>query len=181
MLQFVLQHMLQHVVHHAVRHVVQHVVGPMAMLLAMRFIELDDTGRGVLVDVDDEAGQFTIELWDSTVIQQPWAEVVLPEGTWLRLDGLQNKPNLNGRCGAVLSFDRSSGRYEILAQEMWYGSSRRMFGSCLSRRPRTKRRRTYQTPTMFRITGASIQIELLKYREPSQRRALCIKQWPHLI
>ena len=113
MLQFVLQHMLQHVVHHAVRHVVHHVVGHMAMLLAMRFVELDDTGRGVLVDVDDEAGQFTIELWDSTVIQQPWAEVVLPEGTWLRLDGLQNKPNLNGRCGAVLSFDRSSGRYEI--------------------------------------------------------------------
>ena len=79
----------------------------------MLVVELDNTGQGVLVDVDNEAGQCTIELRDSTVIQRSWADVVLPEGTWLRLDGLQKKPKLNGHCGAVLSFDRSSGRYQI--------------------------------------------------------------------
>ena len=67
----------------------------------------------MLVNVDDKAGQCSIELLDSTVIQRPWADVVVPEGTWLRLDRLQQKPQLNGHCGAVQSFDRSSGRYEI--------------------------------------------------------------------
>ena len=65
------------------------------------------------MDVDEEAGQYTIELPDSTVIHRSRSDVVLPEGTWLRLDGLQQKPQLNGRCGAVRSFDRASGRYEI--------------------------------------------------------------------
>ena len=83
------------------------------MLLDMRSVELDNAGLGVLVDVDSEAGQYTIELQDSTVIQRLWGDVVLPEGTWLRLDGLQQKPQLNGHWGAVQSFDRSSGRYEI--------------------------------------------------------------------
>ena len=67
----------------------------------------------MLVDVDEKAGQCSIELLDSTVIQRPWADVVLPEGTWLRLKGLQQKPQLNGQCGAVQSFDRASGRYAI--------------------------------------------------------------------
>ena len=67
----------------------------------------------MLVDVDDEARQCTIKLQDSTVIQRSWADVVLPEGTWLRLDGLQKKSKLNGHCGAVLSFDRSSSRYAV--------------------------------------------------------------------
>ena len=79
----------------------------------MQFVEPDNAGQGLLVDVDDEAEQCTIELRDSTVIEQPWADVSLPDGTWLRLDGLQKKPKLNGHCGAVLSFDRSSGRYQI--------------------------------------------------------------------
>ena len=67
----------------------------------------------MLLDVDEEAGQYTIELPDSTVIQRPRADVVLPEGAWVRLVGLQQKPELNGRCGAVLSFDRADGRYDI--------------------------------------------------------------------
>ena len=90
-----------------------HVVGPMVMWLDMQLVKLDSAGQGMLVDVDEKAGQCSIELLDSTVIQRLWADVMLPEGTWLRLDGLQQKPQLNGHCGAVQSFDRSSGRYEI--------------------------------------------------------------------
>ena len=67
----------------------------------------------MLLDVDEEAGQYTIELPDLTVIQRPRADVVLPEGTWLRLSGLQQKPELNGQCGAVELFDRADGRYHI--------------------------------------------------------------------
>ena len=67
----------------------------------------------MLLGVDEEAGQYTIELPDSTVIQRPRADVLLPEGTWLWLDGLQQKPELNGQCGAVQSFDRAAGRYGI--------------------------------------------------------------------
>ena len=67
----------------------------------------------MVVDVDEEAGQYTIELPDLTVVQRPQADVLLPEGTWLRLDGLQQKPQLNGQCGAVRSFDCAEGRYEI--------------------------------------------------------------------
>ena len=80
--------------------------------LDMPLDDLSSTGRGVLVDVDEETGQCTIELPDMTVVQRPWADVVLTEGTWLRLDGLQQKPQLNGKCGAVRSFDRAEGRYE---------------------------------------------------------------------
>ena len=83
------------------------------MQLDMPLVECNTTGRGMLLDVDEEAGQYTIELPDSTVIQQSRADVVLPEGTWLRLDGLQQKPELNGQYGAVLSFDRADGRYNI--------------------------------------------------------------------
>ena len=83
------------------------------MLLDMRSVDLDNTGPGVLVDVDSEARQYTIELQDSTVIQWLWGDVMLPEGTWLRLDGLQQNLQLNGHWGAVQSFDRSSGRYKI--------------------------------------------------------------------
>ena len=71
------------------------------------------TGHGILVDMDEETGQYMIELPDSTFIQWLWADVVLPQGTWLRLDGLQQKPELNGQCGAVRSFDHAAGRYSI--------------------------------------------------------------------
>ena len=67
----------------------------------------------MLVDVDEEAEQYTIELPDSTAIQQSQADVILPEGTWLRLSGLQQKPELNGQCGAVELFDHADGRYNI--------------------------------------------------------------------
>ena len=79
----------------------------------MSLVERNTTGRGMLLDVDEEAGQYTIELPDSTVIQRPRADVVMPEGTWLQLAGLQQKPELNGQCGAVQSFNRADGRYEI--------------------------------------------------------------------
>ena len=83
------------------------------MQLDMPLVECNATGQGMLLDVDEEAGQYMIELLDSTVIQLSRADVVLPEGTWLRLDGLQQKPELNGQCGAVLSFDCANGRYNI--------------------------------------------------------------------
>ena len=83
------------------------------MLLDMPLVELHKTDRGMLVDVDEEAALYMIELPDSTVIHRPWADVVLPEGTWLRLDGLKQKPELNGQCGAVQSFDHAGGRYEL--------------------------------------------------------------------
>ena len=76
-------------------------------------VSLTKTGRGILVGVDEEAGQYMIVLPDLTVIQRPRADVVLPEGTWLRLEGLQHKPQLNGQYGAVRSFDRVDGRYQI--------------------------------------------------------------------
>ena len=67
----------------------------------------------MLLDVDEEAGQYTIELPDSTVIQRPHGDVLLPEGAWLQLVGLKQKPELNGQCGAVQLFDHADGRYNI--------------------------------------------------------------------
>ena len=69
--------------------------------------------RGMLVEADAEAGLYTIALLDSTTVQKPPTEVVLPNAAWVRLDGLVQKPELNGRCGAVQSFDHATGRYEI--------------------------------------------------------------------
>ena len=68
----------------------------------------------MLVDVDEEAGFYTtIELPDSTASQQPRVAVVLPAGTWVRLDGPLQKPQLNGECGTLQLFDRANGRYEV--------------------------------------------------------------------
>ena len=66
-----------------------------------------------VVDVNEENGQYKIEPPDSPVIQRPRADVVMPEGTWLQLAGLQQKPELNGQYGAVELFDRADGRYHI--------------------------------------------------------------------
>ena len=56
---------------------------------------------------------YTIHMPDATKMQHQPADVVLPEGTWVRINGLVQKPELNGMCGAVLSFDHATSRYEI--------------------------------------------------------------------
>lgn len=40
-------------------------------------------------------------------------DVVLPAGTEVEIDGLQDFPELNGQPGTVVAFDRQSGRYHV--------------------------------------------------------------------
>ena len=84
-----------------------------ACVLQTPQIRLENGGEGVLVEVDEDAGSYTIELPDSTMPKHPWTAVKLPEGTWVRLDGLVQRPELNGMCGAIQSFDAATGRYAI--------------------------------------------------------------------
>ena len=84
-----------------------------ACVLQTPQVRLENGGEGVLVDVDEDAGLYTIELSDSTVSEHPRTAVKLPEGTWVRLDGLMQRSELNGVCGAIRSFDPATGRYAI--------------------------------------------------------------------
>ena len=68
---------------------------------------------GGLIDADEEQGVYTIEVAGAAPMLLPREAVVLPAGTWVQLAGLAQKPELNGQCGAVVSFDRTSGRYEV--------------------------------------------------------------------
>ena len=90
-------------------------------------------GEGALVDVDQDAGLYTIELPDSTMLKHPSTAVKqlkLPEGTWVRLDGLVQRPELNGMCGAIQSFDAATGRYAIhISSSSTSGSSLKTSGS----------------------------------------------------
>jgi len=52
----------------------------------------------------------------AAVARRYWArpeDVVLPQGTEVQLEGLRDFPELNGQAGAVVAFERQSGRYHV--------------------------------------------------------------------
>jgi len=53
---------------------------------------------------------------DGTVVSLRPENVVLPTATRVTIDGIQSKPHLNGRVGAVANVDLEAGRYDVHLQ-----------------------------------------------------------------
>jgi len=67
---------------------------------------------GTIIMFNPENDRYQVKLSDGVAALKP-SNVVLPNGTRVKISGLNSQPQYNGKWGQIESFDSDSGRYNV--------------------------------------------------------------------